>query len=234
MRVVEESRAAVSAMRCLAVPSLLIVLCSACSSSDGTAGAATSTPAVAAPSSSATTETSVSPESSSPTSTAGLPSSTIALATTTAAIPDLEPQVRAAMVLAQQTFSDCLGAMPTCDPSTLAAARSGELLERNVARIEEWNQLGYAVRDRDQFRFVIEDVTIDASMTAATVTVCVADGSKLVQPGAAPDGSDVVIDDAYVSGRSTWDLRLDDDGTWRAYGTSPIGESSTEDVCGPA
>ena len=49
--------------------------------------------------------------------------------------------------------------MPSCDPSTLSVARAGDLLARNVARINEWNAAGYTVRNRDQFRYVIEEVT---------------------------------------------------------------------------
>ena len=68
-----------------------------------------------------------------------------------------EAAVRAAVDLAQSTFSACLVAMPSCDPSTLAVARAGDLLARNVARINEWNAAGYTVRNRDQFRYVIEE-----------------------------------------------------------------------------
>ena len=102
-----------------------------------------------------------------------------------------EAEVRAAVDLAQETFSACLVAMPSCDPSTLAVARAGDLLERNVARINEWNAAGYTVRNRDQFRYVIEEVTLAPSGTQAAALVCIADGSDLVQPGAGPGGADV-------------------------------------------
>ena len=152
-------------------------------------------------------------------------------ATTEVAL-DPEIAVRAAVDLAQETFSACLVAMPACDPATLGVARAGDLVTRNAARIEEWNALGYTVRDRESFRYVIEAVELDSAGTAATVTVCIADGSRLVQPNAAPDGSDVIVDDEFVSGRSTWDVRLDVDGVWRAFDTAPLGETSSEDVCG--
>ena len=48
--------------------------------------------------------------------------------------------------------------------------------------------------------------------------MCIADGSKLVLPAA--DGTDVIIDDTFVSGREAWDVRLDPDGSWQR-------------VCGP-
>ena len=88
--------------------------------------------------------------------------------------------------------------MPSCDPSTLAVARAGDLLARNVARINEWNAAGYTVRNRDQFRYVIEEVTLGPSGTQATALVCIADGSELVKPGAGPGGADVIIDDTFT------------------------------------
>ena len=151
---------------------------------------------------------------------------------TTIQVADVSDAVRAAVDLAQATFSACLVAMPACDPGTLAVTRGGDLLERNSARIEEWNALGYTVRDREAFRYVIESVEVDGSNTAATVTVCIADGSRLVTPNAAPDGSDVIVDDEFVSGRAAWQFRLDTDGVWRAFDTAPVGESASEDVCG--
>lgn len=166
------------------------------------------------------------------TSMAATTTTETAAPTTTVATVDPEIAVRVAVEVAQETFSACLVAMPACDPATLAVARAGDLLSRNAARIEEWNALGYTVRDRENFRYVIESVELDSAGTAATVTVCIADGSRLVQPNAAPDGGDVIVDDEFVSGRSTWDVRLDADGVWRAFDTAPLGETSSEDVCG--
>ena len=142
-----------------------------------------------------------------------------------------EDDIRAAIALAQQTFSDCLVAMPQCYPATLSVARAGPLLERNVARVQEWNAAGYTVRNRDQFRFVVEGVTLSPDGLTATATVCIADGSDLVHPGAGPGGADVIVDDAYTSGRSAWDLRLDHDGQWRAYDAPAVGPTESSDVC---
>ena len=139
--------------------------------------------------------------------------------------------MRAAIDLAQATFSDCLVAMPVCDPATLAVARAGDLLARNVARIGEWNAAGYTVIDREQYRYVIESVVFGDTSAKATVVVCVADGSKLVLPGAAPDGGDVIIDDVYISGREAWDMRLDEDGQWRAYDAPAEGSTESTDQC---
>ncbi len=206
------------------VGALALVLVSACSSSDGavsTTTASTSTTDVA------TTTTATQPTSTSTTP----PASTQQPTTTVDPVTAAESEVGTAIDLAQSTFSECLTAMPACDPTTLGVARAGDLLERNVSRIEEWNAAGYTVIDRDQFRYVIESVTLSDDLMTATVVVCIADGSKLVLPGAAPDGGDVIIDDAYTSGRSQWDMRLDADGQWRGYDAPAVGPTEATDQC---
>jgi|JI10StandDraft_1071094.scaffolds.fasta_scaffold646427_1 hypothetical protein len=167
------------------------------------------------------------------TSTTSTSTSTTTSASTTSSEPPASPEddIRAAIALAQQTFSNCLVAMPLCDPATLSVARAGPLLERNTARVQEWNAAGYTVRNRDQFRFVVEGVTLSPDGLMATATVCIADGSDLVHPGAGPGGVDVIVDDAYTSGRSAWDMRLDPDGQWRAYDAPAVGPTESSDVC---
>jgi len=213
------------------VGALALMLVSACSSSDGavsTTTASTSTTDVGTTTNSTTT---ASPTSTISSSTTSPPSTQLPTSTTADPVATAESEVRAAIALAQSTFSDCLTAMPTCDPMTLGVARAGDLLERNVGRIEEWNAAGYTVIDRDQFRYVTESVTLSDDLMTATVVVCIADGSKLVLPGAAPDGSNVIIDDAYTSGRSQWDMRLDGDGQWRGYDAPAFGPTEATDQC---
>jgi hypothetical protein len=172
------------------------------------------------------------PASTSPGSPSSTGSTTPSTSTSSTVLVDVEAAVEAAVDLAQESFSACLVAMPSCDPGTLAVARAGDLLERNTARINEWNAAGYTVRNRDQFRYVIEDVTLAPDRATATALVCIADGSDLVRPGAGPGGADVIIDDSFTSGRASWDMRLDADGRWRAYDAPAVGPSESRDVCG--
>jgi hypothetical protein len=114
-------------------------------------------------------------------------------------------------------------------------ARGGELLQRNIALINAWNAEGFAIRERNKFRYVVESVDVaESSAKSATVAVCTADGSVRVRPGAAPDGSDVVVNDDFISGRTEWQFRLQDDGVWRAIDTVALGPSERTDVCPPA
>lgn len=206
--------------RIASIPVVLAVLASCASSSSTTEGRAT---LASTPSSLAST---ASPRSPSPGN-----STTLSDTTSSAPVIDVEAEVRAALDLAQETFSACLVALPTCDPSTIAVGRAGYLLARNVARINEWNAAGYTVRNRDQFRYVVEDVALSPSGTQATALVCIADGSDLVRPGAGPGGADVIIDDSFASGRASWDMRLDPDGRWRAYDAPTVGPTESRDVC---
>ena len=207
------------------------LLLAACASDDG-AAPDTTVPATAT-SLGPETATSTSTSSSSPRTTTTTSTTTATTAPTTTLDPrvTVETDVRVAVDLAIVDFSACLVAMPNCDPSTLAATRADPLLAVNVSRVAEWNGKGYTVIDRDQFRHVIEDVELSADLRKATVTVCFADGSKLIDPGAGPGGADLIIDGAFVSGHEAWDMRLGNDGVWRAHDAPLIGTTEVSDVC---
>lgn len=217
--------------RVISTTALLLLALGAAACADGS-DSSPSTPSVADPTTVTTTAASSTPTTTT-TSTTSTSTSTTSTTSTTSSEPPASPEddIRAAIALAQQSFSDCLVAMPQCDPSTLSVARAGPLLERNVARVQEWNAAGYTVRNRDQFRFVVESVTLGSDGRTASATVCIADGSDLVHPGAGPGGADVIVDDAYTSGRSAWDMRLDPDGKWRAYDAPAVGPTESSDVC---
>ena len=182
------------------------------------------------------------PATARPTTLAAAPASSTTLAAllpTTASTTGTTVDPSAATVVALRTavdaaitaFSDCLLALPKCETANLSATRGGVTLERNVARAIEWNTKGYAVRHREKFRYVVEGVVLGPEPKRATVTVCVADGSMLVKPGAGPGGADLIVDGAYVSGREAWDMRLDGDGVWRVYDGPAVGPTESTDVC---
>lgn len=215
---------------------LLLLLLAACSSGENAHPVSTSS-SIASESTtgvSPPTVTTVEPvATTAPSTTIPVTTSpaTTAPPTTTDPLTGVEDEVRAAVDRAIGDFSACLASLPNCDPLTLAATRSNPLLAVNASRVTEWNASGYAVIDRDQFRYVIELVEVAGDGRQATATVCVADGSKLVDPGAAPDGTDVIVDGTFTSGREAWDMRLDDDGVWRAYDAPLVGTAEVTDVC---
>lgn len=215
--------------RIVAVVCIAAIL-AACSSS-ASVGPTSAAPTTSGTSSSTATLPPIT-TSAKPTSTTASTVTTMTAATTTTVDPKAaaELAVRALVKAATDDFSACLLAMPQCDVASLAATRAGPLLERNRARIQEWNAAGYTVRNRERFRFVIESVTLTSANSASAV-VCIADGSRLVKPGAGPGGADVVIDETYGSGRETWDIRLDPDGRWRVYDAPASGPTESRDVC---
>jgi hypothetical protein len=198
-----------------------------------TRGSSGSASTSAAPSTGAVTTTEASSQATAAatsTSTTSAPT-TQASTTTIAPAVEAEADVRAAVAAAADAFSACLVALPNCDVATLAATRAGDTLAINTQRITEWNAAGYAIRDRDQFRYVIESVELKPDLKSATVMVCYADGSKLVSPGTGPGGADVVIDGTYGSAREAWDMRLDADGAWRMYRGPLVGPKESRDIC---
>ena len=201
------------------------LILSACSNSEQTDETTSTLTSIT--STTASTSTTTPPTSSTEVDVSTAPTSS----TTPIVEVDAETAIRAALATSFADFSDCLTSMPQCDPSILEATRAGALLDANRARIEEWNSAGYTVIDRDQYRYVIELVELSDDGNTATATVCLADGSKLVLPGAGPQGADVIIDDQFVSGREAWELRLDADGQWRAYSAPVIGVTEESDVC---
>ena len=217
----------------------LVLLAGACSSDDDTAD---TTPVASAPSPPSTVPTTRPTEpststvvatSSVTTAPAPTPSSDGLPTTSVEPAPDLDTAIRQAIAAATDAFTGCLLALPACDPATLVATRDGPILAINTDRVEEWNAAGYEVRDRDQFRYIIESVEIDPAGDAAIAIVCVADGSKLVLPGAGPGSTDVIVDGTYVSGRESWDMRLGADGVWRVYDAPALGPTESSDVCPP-
>jgi hypothetical protein len=208
-----------------------VLVIAACSSDDAASRSTTASASSVAPSTTGTSSSTSAPSTSTSTST----SSTLLPSTTNDPRIAAEAQVRAAVEASIAAFRACLEALPNCDVNSLAGTRAGDMLRINAERINEWNAAGYELRDGDQFREVVESVTFsDQTLTRATVVTCGADGSKLVLPGAGPDGGDVVVDGAYTSGRSEWDVRLDGEGVWRPYAAPALGPTESRDVCPPA
>lgn len=218
----------------VAVCVLVLVACS--SGDDGPESTARSVPTSTDQAPTPTTVTTVAQTTTGPSippsTTVGTTSSTSSTSTTVDPAT-AEADVRVAVSRAIDDFSECLLALPNCDVTMLAATRANPMLAVNASRVSEWNAAGYTVIDRDQLRYVVEAVELADDLRRATATVCFADGSKLIHAGAAPGGADLVIDGTFSSGREAWDMRLDDDGVWRAYDAPLIGVTEGTDVCPP-
>jgi hypothetical protein len=206
---------------------MAVLLASACSDDGNTASPSTSD-GVPSTTTSAVVTTTTSTTTVPNTSSSPVPRPT---SSTVPPVVATEATARESVDRAIASFRECLAALPACDVTTLAGTRAGTMLQRNTERIQEWNAAGYALRRGERFRYVIEAVEVAPDLRQATVTVCSADGSQLVLPGAGPGGADVIIDDSFTSGREAWDVRLDADGVWRVHAAPAIGPTEASDVC---
>ena len=211
----------------------LIVGAAACTSSTAKAPVTTVLPPIPtvlytnAPSTSSTTAAS--------TVASGTTASVTSSGTTSVAVSAAEAkaaaEIRATLARSFADFRACATALPHCDTSKLADTRAGVLLERNVAKMTEWNAAGYVYKP-GEYRVVVDKVTFTTpELTRATASVCSSSAGDLVNPGAGPGGADVIVDGGYSSGFAAWDMRLSD-GVWRVYDAPATGTvSETSDVC---
>ena len=141
-----------------------------------------------------------------------------AVVTTTAAVDELavvREKASAAYAAKEAAWSTCLSQLPACDTNALAVAYTEPQLSLSRSLAEEWNSAGYYARNRESMTHRIEDVTINATMDEAIVTLCITDGGILYVPSS--DGqAEQVINDTWHSAREAWTIVKGTDGVWRA------------------
>ena len=97
------------------------------------------------------------------------------------------------------------------------------------------NSNGWAIRHLERGRFIIEKVEFPEPnaprLARAIAFKCVADGAVTVKPDAAPDGSDVIIDESYSTQHIETEFRRGDDGRWRAYEVLKNAKTFGGDTC---
>ena len=160
----------------------------------------------------------------SPASTSTSSSTSTSAAPTTTTISPLvvaEAEVRAAVDAFERVDQECARASPNCDVSTFDAVALGSSLDTIKRSWANADSSGWAIRHLERYRYVIEKVEFPEpnapTIMRAIAFECVADGSVTVKPGAAPDGSDVIINEAYATQHIETEFRRDDEGRWRAY-----------------
>ena len=197
-------------------------------------GCKSATTSATTPTTSATTSTSLagtSPSSSAPTSAAP----------TTTTIPPLvaaEAEVRTAVDALERADTECLRTIPTCIVTMFDEVIQGPALDAYKQGWADVNANGWAVRHLERQRYVIVKVVFPEPNTLvinrAVVSECSADGSVTVKPAAAPDGSDVIIDETSSTKRQEAEYRRDDNGRWRAYEFLNETKTLGGDTCPPA
>jgi hypothetical protein len=140
--------------------------------------------------------------------------------------------VRAAAEELWANYARCLSATPACDTSNFADYYTGVSLTNRTAEIAEYNAEGLGFTNLEENRIRIVSVAFFHENSTAVVRVCAQDHSVQVQPGAGPDGSDVVVDDDRGSAIVDWEMVRGEDGRWRqTFGDTIELSVNAEPVC---
>ena len=121
---------------------------------------------------------------------------------------------------------------PSCDTSTIAVARASPLLDRNVARINEWQAGWLHSPEPRQVPFRHRECRCrhrrshrhgrDVRGRRQRLWCCRAQGRAERMSSSTT---------ASRPGRDQWQFRLDADGVWRAFELQPLGPTESSDVC---
>jgi hypothetical protein len=146
---------------------------------------------------------------------------------------DEADEVVAAYLAAWQAFTDA--AMDPTNPefrALIESTRVGANLERALAILDELVMNGWVAIEHptDPARTTIEDGPFIDGDTA-TVVVCDLDSNIVIEPGAAPDGSDAMVNDEVVALRIEVTLARVS-GTWKVSAGRILGEWPEALTCG--
>ena len=141
--------------------------------------------------------------------------------TTVDSLKTAETEVRAAVAAFEHARAECVRTLPHCDVTLFDEVMRGASVDDYKKRWADANANGWAVRHVERRRFVVVKVEFPAPTAAvidrSVVAECVADSSVTVKPAAAPDGTDVIIDETSSTKQQIYEYRRGDDGRWRAY-----------------
>jgi hypothetical protein len=198
-----------------------VLTLAACSGSDGDASLST-VPVTVAPTTAAPTTTSAPTTTEAPTTTID---PAVALAAEVEA--DFRETIRLTSVALQEPTNE----------AKVAAALEGYIEANRVfmeERFDEFRTNGWVVRENPDVAadLIIEEPArlIPPSSDVVEVQVCEIDPWVVVEPGAGPNGTDAIVDDALYTYRSIFFLRLID-GRWRAEGSRELGRWTGLETC---
>lgn len=197
------------------VAAVALVLAAGCSSGDE---AATTTSTTAAPTTAVPATSSTAP----PTTTTTEPPTT-----TIDEIAAAEEAAVAAVLGEDQAWIECTADPQTCDPeATFLRYMTGEVAELTLRVFEQWKERGWALRPPiDPADDVDEVIGVEVEGNPperAVVIGCRIDGFRIVDVAAAPDGSDVVVDDDVSSILTESIVVRENDGQWRVSGSRVV------------
>jgi hypothetical protein len=122
----------------------------------------------------------------------------------TSLAPDETDAVVAAYLAAWRAYKDALRS-PSDEGrvEVIRRTRTGPSLERALSNVELYRSRGYESRPSAHIedRATVETAPMPLGNGRYALTVCETDASVVVEPGAAPDGSDALVNDEVVARR---------------------------------
>jgi hypothetical protein len=197
---------------------LLVMLVVACGSDDDASPAITTAPAPPA-----TTTTTIAPDETSTTTT------TTPVTTTT--VVDESQAVIDAYLAAWEAYHTAAN-----DPSNealaaeLAQFTTGPNLQLALANLENLAESGWAARPNPSAPAKTEVESVEVSDGEAVAIVCERNNEIISEPGAAPDGSDAVINDDIAARRFRVRLVLEG-GSWKSSDGEELGSWFGQQEC---
>jgi len=223
---------------CAVAGIVTVLLLGACSSDDGAGGDTTTSSSSAADMSPSTTNTvattAITSSTTSTTTASTLPPNTTTtvddVATTKQAVANAAISAREAYLYAVYNL-DAADALGRID-ATMTPGPSRDL---TLANLEMLRRNGWRARPRvdvpDTIALEGEVQLVDGPpATRAEVTVCTVSAGVIYEPGAAPDGSDTVVNDEVVARRELRTMVLDG-AVWKLYSGTNLGTWSGVTTC---
>jgi hypothetical protein len=162
------------------------------------------------------------------------PPTTVAPTTTTMSLQDLEKVVRARFLeIVGPKIEGCLANPVACDPSEFTA-QEGPARAAYVKAVQAYVEHNWIARElsADSSYTVIQSITFDAKRTRATVLSCHWDTGVILQPAAAPDGSDIIVNDLKNSYEHD-SLMVFENGTWKMSDKRDVTKHQGVNTCPP-
>ncbi len=141
----------------------------------------------------------------------------------TTAAPTLEEakaEIEVFMHDENRKLHECINVARECDALVqLAEIHIDRQLEASIGLANDLVREGLEIQspiDPTHDRYEIEEIDLpSATSTSAVVTFCDIDGHIVYQPGGAPDGTDLIINDKVVSRIKIANLTRNTEGRWR-------------------
>jgi hypothetical protein len=148
-------------------------------------------------------------------------------------LQELEKVVRARFLEIDVELERCRANPVTCDPKVFTA-QEGPMRAFYVGYVQSLVEHKWVGREPldDPSYTVVQSITFDEKRTRATVLSCKWDTAVLLQPGASPDGSDIIVNDLKNSSDVETSMVLEN-GKWMMAQRPVVATHEGVNTCPP-